>query len=367
MPVRFTRQAIASEAFEAAGVVDVDGDGVLDIVSGSFWYQGPDFRKRHWIGDTRRVGEYYDDFSTIVLDVDGDGRPDLITGGWWGDSLRCWRNPGPGGKPWTEQLIATGIGSIESTRAWDIDGDGVIEIVPNTPSHPLCAYRLGRDASGKGTGDFTKHVIWPKGIGHGIGFGDIDGDGRGEFITNKGILSAPAAGPFSGEWTLSEEFDLGHDASVPIIVADVNGDGLMDLIVGRSHSYGLDWWQQIRGKSGKREWIRHAIDPDNSQYHDLQWADIDGDGKPELITGKRYRAHCGSDPGEFDDVGLYYFKWTGSGFAKQVIAYGPPGVGKGCGIQFALADLRGSGRLDVIAPGKDGLEVFFNDGSTSKS
>ena len=75
----------------------------------------------------------------------------------------------------------------------------------------------------------------------------------------------------------------------------------------------------------------------------------------ELVTGKRHRAHCGNDAGEWDDLGIYYFKWTGEGFAKQVIDYGPIGDGKGCGIHFALADLRGTGRLDLVAPGKDGL------------
>lgn len=364
MPLRFTRRQIAAQAFESANVVDVDGDGVLDIVSGSYWYQGPDFRKWHQIGETRRFGEYYDDFSTIVLDIDGDGRPDIVTGGWWGGNLRWWKNPGKTGAAWSEHVLATDVGNVETTRAWDVDGDGVVEIVPNTPGHALCAYRLDRGPDGKGLGTFTRHVISPHALGHGLGFGDVDGDGRGEFITPKGILKAPAAGPWTGEWTLSEEFDL-KDASVPVIVADVNGDGLADLIVGRAHNYGLDWLEQRRGANGKREWIRHPIDPFNSQYHDMHWADIDGDGKPELITGKRYRAHCGSDPGEFDDVGIYYFKWTGEGFAKQMISYGAPGVGKGCGIHFALADLRGTGRLDIVAPGKDGLDVFFNDGSTT--
>jgi hypothetical protein len=73
---------------------------------------------------------------------------------------------------------------------------------------------------------------------------------------------------------------------------------------------------------GERQMDKHAIDPFNSQYHDLHWADIDGDGQPELVTGKRYLAHCGHDPGEYDDLGIYYFKWTGSGFAKQVISHG---------------------------------------------
>jgi hypothetical protein len=295
------------------------------------------------------------------MDIDGDGRLDFVTGGFWGDNLRWRQNPGERGKPWKEHILASGIGNVETTRAWDVDGDGHLEIVPNTPGHQLCSYRLERNAQGLGTGRGARHVIHPHAVGHGLGFGDIDGDGHGEFITNKGILKRPAGGAWSGPWTYSEEFNLGHDASVPILVADVNGDGLNEIIVGRAHSYGLDWWQQGT-TAGKRSWTRHAIDPGNSQYHDLQWADIDGDGKPELITGKRFRAHCGNDPGEFDDLGIYYFKWTGDGFSKQVVAYGPPGQGKGCGIFFALADLRGTGRLDIIAPGKDGLEVFYNEG-----
>jgi len=81
-----------------------------------------------------------------------------------------------------------------------------------------------------------------------------------------------------------------------------------------------------------------------------------------LVTGKRHRAHCGNEPGEWDPPGIYYFKWTGEGFSKQVVDYGPIGIGHGLGIHFALADLRGTGRLDIVAPGKEGLCVYFNEG-----
>jgi len=312
-----------------------------------------------------RYRDYYDEFSVIPLDIDGDGHLDFITGGWWGNALRWRKNPGKHEfgwemSAWEEHVIAENIGNIETTRAWDIDGDGALEVVPNTPNQPLCAYRL------LAPGKFQQYVISAKALGHGLGFGDVDGDGRGEFITPKGILKAPAEGAWTGEWTFSEEFDLGKDASIPVLVVDVDGDGVKELIVGNSHSYGLSWWKQTVAAGGKRSWTKDVIDPDNSQYHDLHWADIDGDGHPELITGKRYLAHCGHDPGDYDELGIYYFKWTGEGFSKQVIVHGPPGVGKGCGIQFALADLRGTGRLDIIAPGKDGLSVFFNEGLSGR-
>ena len=360
MPVRFTRRAISMETFEAAGVFDVNGDGIPDIVSGEFWYEGPDYLKRHDVGPVKRYGEYYDDFSTIPMDIDGDGRLDFVTGGWWGNTLRWRQNPGDPGKTWPEHVIAE-VGNIETTRAWDIDGDGVPEIVPNTPNGPLAAYKLIRDGAGRPTGKFERFVLSEAKQGHGLGCGDIAGHGRMDFVFAKGWLEAPA-NPWKDKWVLHDDFDSGRwDASVPILVTDVNGDGVNDLILGRAHGYGLDWWEQKRTGKG-RTWIKHPIDPCHAQYHDLQWADIDLCGKPELVTGKRYRAHCGNDVGEYDELGMYYFKWTGESFAKQVIAYGPLGVGKGCGIQFALADLRRTGRLDIVAPGKDGLVIFYNEG-----
>ncbi|HPP12992.1 MAG TPA: VCBS repeat-containing protein, partial [bacterium] len=268
-------------------------------------------------------------------------------------------NPGKTGETWPVHLIAE-AGNIETTRAWDIDGDGQMEIVPNTPAVPwVKAWRPVK----KGGGYFEDKLIFsfPAGQvqGHGLGCGDIAGNGRSDIVLSEGWLEAPE-NPWQGKWQWHPEFHLGR-ASVPILVVDVDGDGVNDLIVGQAHGYGLDWWQQCR-QGSTRVWKRHPIDPFNAQYHDLAWADIDGDGQGELITGKRHRAHCGNDPGEFDDYGLYYFKWTGESFAKQVICYGKPGETKGAGIQMALADLRGSGRLDIIAPGKDGLYVFFNEG-----
>jgi hypothetical protein len=358
MPVKWTRRLISTETFESAGVMDVDGDGVLDIVSGGFWYRGPDFTRRFVIGEIARHGEYYDDFSTIAIDLNGDGRPDVVSGGVWGGTLRWRENPGRHDRPWPEHVIAE-VGAVETTRAWDVDGDGLPELVPNTPNDPLAYWKPVRDAQGRATGRFDRRLVLDRPTGHGLGFGDIDGDGRGEFVVHDGWLSAPADP--DAAWDHHPDFELGC-ASVPIIVADVDGDGLNDLIVGQAHGYGLDWWQQRR-EGGIRRWIKRPIDPFNGQYHDLIWCDIDGDGACELVTGKRYRAHDDHDQGAADDLGLYYFKWNGESFSKQVIAYGPPGAGAGCGIHFAVADLRGSGRLDIVAPGKDGLKVFFNEGS----
>lgn len=352
----FRKQMIASESAESAGVFDVNGDKVPDIVSGSYWYEGPLYQKRHLIGQTKRVSEYFDDFSTVPYDVNGDGKMDYITGGWFNKKLLWRENPGTNGE-WTEhELFETG--NIETTRAWDIDGDGFEEIVPNTPKLPLVYYTMVRDQNKKATGKFTPTKVADT-HGHGLGFGDINGDGRGDFITADGWLEAPEDRK-TKPWTLHTDFKLG-DASVPIIVTDVNKDGLNDIIVGQGHTYGLDWYEQKRnGKS--ISFVKHAIDPFQSQYHTMAWVDIDNDGENELITGKRFRAHNGNDPGEFDPVGLYYFKWNGESFTKNFISYGPYGEGKGAGIYFSVADLRKNGRKDIVVAGKDGLAIFFNEG-----
>ena len=75
-------------------------------------------------------------------------------------------------------------------------------------------------------------------------------------------------------------------------------------------------------------------------------------------TAALARGRTGAD----DPVGIYYFKWTGEGFAKEVIDYGPTRVGTGVGIHFQVVDIDGNGRLDVVAPGKDGLYLFRNLG-----
>jgi len=343
---------------EGAAVADVNRDGQADILAGNLWYQAPDWKPRE-IAPLRRFDAatgYSNSFLNFTLDLDRDGWPDQIVFGFPRKEAFWRRNPRGAAVHWKEHPIAPNAMS-ESPVFARLSGIGTPVLIFPHDSRSMAWHEPDQDLSRP----FQRHLIGgPETVGigaHGLGAGDVNGDGR----PAGGWLEAPED-PWGGEWTFHPEFNLAS-ASVPILVHDVNGDGLADLIVGQAHDYGLHWWEQGTDKSGARTWTRHDIDTTASQYHDLQLADIDGDGEVELVTGKRYRAHCGNDPGADDPIGVYYFKIKGGQFEKHVIDYGPASVASGAGIYFWIEDIDGSGTLDIVAPGKDGLYLFKNLGA----
>lgn len=355
--LQFERERIGDVIYEACSTFDVNNDGAIDIVSGEYWFEGPDFQVSHKICAIRREVDYYDDFSDYPMDVNGDGYTDIITGAWWGESLSWRENPKGQSVEWTTHVIAK-TGNIERPCFYDIDKDGEVEVIPNTKG--VSIFKLIRDADGKGTGEFSETKILAEGAGHGIGFGDLNGDGHEDIVLSWGWLEAPE-NPYEGEWTEHRDFAFAQ-ASCPILVIDVNKDGMNDIIVGQGHNYGLHWWEQSKDADGKQVWTQHDIEPNRSQFHDMQLADIDNDGEPELITGKRYRAHNGADPGSGDPLGLYYYEINGGNFVRNTVDYGPAGQASGSGIYLWVEDINGNGWKDIIAPGKEGLYLFRNLG-----
>jgi len=358
--LHFTKTCIdLANKCEVCAVVDIDNNGVLDIVCGEYWYQGPDFIKKHKICDINYEHEYVWDFSNFAVDVDGDGYKDIITGSWWGDGMYWRKNPGNTGSEWETRKICD-LTNIETIRFYDIDGDGQLEIFPNCPNEPVFFIKLTGFENGEVK--YTKHIVSEENAGHGLGVGDINGDGKLEIITSRGVYHMPEGGALAGLWQFSQEFEMGFGASVPILVHDVDGDGLADIIYGSGHNYGLFWLRQTKTEAGTRVWEKHVIDGAWSQYHDMQLMDINNDGKLELVTGKRYKAHNGNDPGDDEHVFICYYTFTDGRLYRHMIEYGDPQNGaSGVGLWFDAADLNGNGKLDLIAPGKEGLYLFSQE------
>jgi hypothetical protein len=424
--IPFKAQMLDVGASETAAVADINRDGRLDIVSGENWFEAPGWTK-HKFRELNYTNNYYDNFSDLPIDVDGDGYTDLVRVTWFARKISWWKNPGrpasrrlrPVGKsptdpqrgaflgvgirlggtvddqPWTETDINTGF-NVEFAMLADMDNDGKAqEVVAQENGTPQSWYEVTQGA-------WVKHVVSDRSYGHGIGAGDINKDGRNDILTPRGWLEAPAD-PRAANWTFHADWEALNvppgpaappaasptpGAAAPpaapprvmelgfIHVADVNRDGRNDVITAAGHDYGVYWFEQ--GENG--QWIRRAIDMAWSQGHASTLLDLNGDGREDFVTGKRFMAHNGSDPGEKEPLGVYWYehrpasapatpaasaggqrgRGAGSGgveWIRHVIDYGGR---MGAGMQIPVVDIDGDGDLDIVCPGKSGLFLVEN-------
>jgi hypothetical protein len=244
----------------------------------------------------------------------------------------------------------------------DYDGDGIPELhsACYRKQEPLEVWRFTKGADGQPA--LVPFVLGAEGGGHGFAFGDVNGDGREDVLTEIGWYERPPGNPFARPWTLHRETALPHP-SCPFVVTDLTGDGRLDIVFGRAHDVGLYWWEQLAPlASGDTRWRRHTIDESWSQAHALALADLDGDGTGELVAGKCIWAHDGGDPGAGDAPAVYYYRWDRAAKAFARVSMAAPGDGVALARQYSVADLNRDGRLDLTAPSRLGLWILINDG-----
>jgi hypothetical protein len=94
--IEWEKIKISDLDYETAGVLDVNNDGVLDIVSGGFWYEAPDWNQ-HKTYEVKKEHEYYNDFATIPMDVNGNGFMDVVSCNWFDRAVFWVENPGTEG------------------------------------------------------------------------------------------------------------------------------------------------------------------------------------------------------------------------------------------------------------------------------
>lgn len=362
-------QQLHADNNEGCAVADFNRDGKLDVSAGEYWYAGPDFKARRQLRKLEPFGrDYLTNCGEHAYDVNGDGYPDIVTGAFMDTKVYWYENPGAAAinttVMWKQHvLVDTQLAQNEWTALHDLDGDGRPEYVVNSygPANAVMAYRFGRAAAGQ-----PVLLPWmiqagaPFANGHGIGFGDINGDGLEDLLYGNGWYERPKEGATTKPWIRHADWTFPH-ASTPMIVVDLSGDGRNDFIWGHGHNYGLYWEERKDdNRDGSTNWRHHQIDDKNSQNHVLVWEDIDNDGRPELITGRRVRAHSGNDPGDNEPGCVLMYKWNAAEkrFTKHVLAENGPGIG----LQIRLADFDGNGWKDIAVAGKSGTHILWNDG-----
>ncbi len=359
--------------FEAAGAADFNGDGRLDVFSGDSWYEAP-LWTRHKVREVLpgTNPHYYEDFADLPLDVNGDGHVDIVTCAYFSRRIAWVEHPGDPTKPWIEHTIDL-PGSMETGQLVDLNGDGSPDFLPNLGGRVVWYEITATDPEVV----WTKHDLGNEGAGHGVGFGDVNSDGKTDIITPKGWYEQPAAAD-SDAWPFHGEFQLGA-AGILIVCRDFDGDGDTDVMWGMGHDYGLHWLKQSSAGDGKRIWTREDIDMTFSQVHTLHLADLDGDSQPEIITGKRVYAHE-TEPGATESPCVYSFtydrgqaRWNRQAiFEGQPAKFAPKAAkdrralkdfargSAGTGLQMDARDMDGDGDIDLVCPGKSGLYWFEN-------
>ena len=364
-----------------AAAADFNHDGILDVVSGPYIYYGPDYLKSReiWLAHASSETNEFAGESNMeyAADFTGDGWPDVITVDYGGQNagVTLFVNPKGEGRRWDKYKVVTGVQS-EIAVVRDLDGDGVPTLVYCGEGY----VRYARPDPANPTGPWIVHNVSEKGYGsaHGIGVGDINGDGRLDIVSAYGWWEHPAPGSNQEIWTYHPQafarYFRGIMGGSVMAVYDVNGDGLSDVVTSLdAHGWGLAWFEQKRDAQGTISFVRHMIMDDFStknaggvtfsELHGATFADMNGDGIPDFIVGKRYFSHLDTniDPDPRESPVLYWYQTVRNPKAPGGAEFIPHLIDNhsGVGSNVLAVDLNKDGAMDIVTATRFGTFIFW--------
>ena len=164
-------------------------------------------------------------------------------------------------------------------------------------------------------------------------------------------------------------------------VYDVNGDGLNDVVTSlEAHGWGLAWYEQKRDKNSAISFVEHIIADDYatkaatnvkfSEAHASTFADVDGDGIPDFIVGKRVYSHNESytDPDPYGPGVLYWFRTVRNRKASGGAEFQPELIHNrsGVGSTVLAVDLNKDGAMDIVTSTNRGTFIFWGTPATKR-
>jgi hypothetical protein len=373
----------------SADAADFNHDGKLDIVSGPFIYYGPDYTQTREIYPAQVVDastQYsMEDWVEHAYDFTGDGWPDVLTtshagGGKVGAVLYV--NPKGESRRWEKVAVVSPIDS-EETILKDIDGDGKPALVYESEGY----MRYAKPDPANPTGKWIVHTVSEQGpwTAHGIGGGDVNGDGRMDILGAYGWWEQPPHGSGDALWKYHPEpfgqWGRTSAGGAEIGVYDVNGDGLNDVVtVLQAHGWGIAWFEQKRSASGEISFVKHTVMGRTKEEsaggvvftepHGTAIADMDGDGIPDFVVGKRYWSHLDDfyDPDPYGPAVLYWYKTVRDPKAPGGARLVPELIHNrsGAGSDVLAKDLNGDGAVDVVTSTRSGTYIFWGKPDSQK-
>ncbi|HVI06756.1 MAG TPA: FG-GAP-like repeat-containing protein [Candidatus Binatia bacterium] len=374
----------------AAGIVltDINGDGKPDVLVANVvdlngnWMDGAVASVLLGNGDgtfqtpvTYAAGNY-SATSITLADVNGDGNPDILLGSNCADNYNCLTGA-------VGVLLGTGTGAFQAgisynSDAWatysvamaDVNGDGKLDLLLGNECNNAvsCNSGVASVLLGNGDGTFQPGVAYNSGGLNSLGItvGDVNGDGKPDLLLanectdNNCTVGSVSVLLGNGDGTFQPQvsYSSGGIYTYSIVLGDVNGDGIPDLIAASQCSNSNCTNGEVSVLLGNGDGTFQSAVPYNSAgfyTFAVALADVNGDGKLDIVLDDECNNNSSCSSGV-----ISVLLSNGDGTFQPAVGYNSGGAYP---FTVAVGDVNGDGKPDVVVSNQCGNTSNCNTGA----